>query len=79
MVRFEHIEYLYLLLGIPVFTILFILGLQMRNAALKRLGDIHFLSRLIPDASKEKVILKFIILNIAYVFLVIGIANPQTG
>ena len=79
MVRFEHIEYLYLLLGIPVFTILFIMGLQMRNTALKRLGDIHFLNRLIPDASREKVILKFIILNIAYAFLVIGIANPQTG
>ncbi len=79
MIRFEHISYLYLLLGIPIFTILFIIGLQMKTVALKRLGDINILNRLIPDASKEKVILKFIILNIAYAFLVIGIANPQTG
>jgi len=79
MIRFEHISFLYLLLGIPVFTILFVLGLRMKQAALKRLGDSNILNRLIPDASKEKVILKFIILNIAYVFLVIGIANPQTG
>ncbi|MCK4569404.1 MAG: VWA domain-containing protein [Bacteroidales bacterium] len=79
MIRFEHIEYLYLLLGIPVFTILFTFGLYMRNVLLKRLGDLSILNRLIPDASKEKVILKFIILNIAYIFLVIGIANPQTG
>jgi len=79
MIRFEHIEYLYLLLGIPVFTILLYLGMRMKSAALKRLGDPSFLNRLIPEASNNKVILKFIILNIAYAFLVIGIANPQTG
>ena len=79
MIRFEHIEYLYLLLGIPVFTILLYLGMRMKSAALKRLGDPGILNRLIPEASNNKVILKFIILNIAYAFLVIGIANPQTG
>jgi len=79
MVRFEHIEYLYLLLGIPLFTILFVFGLRMRTVLLKRLGDLNILNRLIPDASKDKVILKFIILNIAYALIVIGLANPQTG
>ncbi len=37
------------------------------------------INRLIPDFSKEKSILKFIFLIIAYVFLIIGLANPQIG
>lgn len=79
MVRFEHIEYLYLLLGIPVFILLFVFAMQMRRIALKRLGDPGILGHLMPEASKEKTVLKFVILNIAYALLVVGIANPQTG
>ena len=79
MIRFEHIEFLYLLLGIPLFVLLYVGGMQLRNSRLKRLGDLHFLNRLMPDVSKSKLILKFILLNIAYTFLVIGVANPQTG
>lgn len=79
MIRFEHIEYLYLLLGIPVFLGIFIFSMHIRVKALKRLGDKYVLKRLIPDAAKDKVIFKFILLMFAYALLVIGIANPQTG
>ncbi len=79
MIRFEHIEYLYFLLGIPVFAGLFMFALHLRKRALQRLGDRKIISRLIPDTAPEKVILKFILLNLAYIFLIIGIANPQTG
>jgi Ca-activated chloride channel family protein len=79
MIRFEHIEYLYLLLGLPVFIGIFMFSMHLRNKALKQLGDRKVLRRLIPDAAKEKVIFKFILMMLAYVFLVIGIANPQTG
>ena len=79
MVRFEHIEFLYFLLGMPLFTMLFVFGFRMRKVMLRRLGDLNILNRLMPDVSKDKVILKFIILNIAYALIVIGIANPQTG
>lgn len=79
MIRFEHIEYLYLLLGLPVFVGIFMFSMHLRNKALKQLGDRKVLRRLIPDAAKEKVIFKFILMMLAYVFLVIGIANPQTG
>ncbi len=79
MVRFEHIEYLYLLLGIPAFMLLFFFAMHMKKAALRKLGEISILGRLMPEASNDKVVLKFVILNIAYALLVIGIANPQTG
>lgn len=79
MVRFEHIEFLYLLFGIPIFILLFTTGRHMRKVALKRLGDMRILNRLMPEVSRDKVILKFILINLAYTFLVIAIANPQTG
>jgi len=79
MLRFEHIEFLYLLAAIPVFMVLFIFGIYVRTKVLKRLGNPDILKRLIPDASREKVIFKFILFNLAYAFIIIGIANPQTG
>lgn len=79
MVRFENIEFLYLLLGIPMLTVVFIAAQYLRRKALRKLGDPGILARLIPDASRGKVTLKFIIISLAYAFLVIGIANPQTG
>ena len=79
MLRFEHIEFLYLLLGIPVFAVLFIVGRRLRKASLKRLGDLGTLGRLIPDASGQKLVLKLVILSLAYAMLVIAVANPQTG
>lgn len=79
MIRFEHIEYLYLLLGIPVFVVLFVLAQYYRRVVLKRLGDPGILARLMPDASRSKAILKFIMMMIIYALLIIGVANPQTG
>ncbi|MEN8225728.1 MAG: VWA domain-containing protein [Bacteroidota bacterium] len=79
MLRFENIEYLYLLLLVPSFISIFVYALYARGKALKRLGSMDVIKRLIPDAAREKVIFKFILLNIAYIFLVIGVANPQTG
>lgn len=79
MIRFEHIEYLYFLLGIPVLMVLFIIAQYLRRLAIRKLGEPGVLVRLIPDASKSKVIFKFVVMIIAYVLIVIGIANPQTG
>lgn len=79
MLRFEHIELLYLLLGIPVFTVLFMLGMRLRKQSLRRLGELKILKRLMPERSPQKLVLKFIILNLAYALIVVGVANPQTG
>jgi Ca-activated chloride channel family protein len=79
MIRFEHIELLYLLAGVPVLTVIFVSALYLRRLALRKVGDPGIIRRLIPDVSKEKLILKFILLMAAFVFIVIGLANPQTG
>lgn len=79
MIRFENIEYLYALLLIPLFTILFIMYVYWKKKVLKRFGDMDVTGRLMPFKSSSKRVVKFIILMVAYTFLVIGVANPQVG
>ncbi len=79
MFRFEHIEFLYALLLIPVFSILFILYWVWKKRALKRFGEWEVIKLLMPMLSGKKQVLKFAILMLAYGFLIIGLANPQIG
>ena len=79
MFQFAHQEYLYALALIPLFVVLFIFVMLMRNKSLQRFGDIELVSRLMPDASTRKPVLKFILLMIAYTFTVAGIAGPRFG
>jgi Ca-activated chloride channel family protein len=79
MFRFEHIEYLYILLLIPFFSTLFILLMIWKKKAIRRFGEWDVIAQLMPLLSGRKVVLKFIILMLAFGFLIIGIANPQIG
>jgi Ca-activated chloride channel family protein len=79
MFRFEHIEYLYALLLIPVFSTLFIMYWIWKKRALKRFGDWEVISHLMPQISGKKHVLKFVILMLAFGFLIIALANPQIG
>ena len=79
MFRFEHTEFLWALMLIPVLTAVFVWMMIWKKKALQRFGDWAIIQRLIPGKSNSRVIAKFILLMIAYVFLVIGIANPQIG
>ncbi|MCK4679210.1 MAG: VWA domain-containing protein [Bacteroidales bacterium] len=79
MLQLENSYFLYGLILIPFFIILFFSLMRWKRKALKRFGTMSVINRLIPDFSKEKSILKFIFLIIAYVFLIIGLANPQIG
>ncbi|MDZ7741408.1 MAG: VWA domain-containing protein [Bacteroidota bacterium] len=79
LLRFEHTEFLYALLLIPVFIILFILMMNWKRRAFKSFGEWQIFSRLIPFYSKTRAVTKFVILMLAYTFLILGIANPQVG
>ena len=79
MFRFAHTYYFYLLLLIPLFIAVFILFLVWRRKALNRFGARSVIQQLMPEFSNAKLILKFILVLIAYIFLVIAIAGPQTG
>jgi len=79
MVRFADIYFLYGLLLVPLFIILFWMMVRWKKKALRLFGETSIISQLIPDVSKSKPVFKFIVLMLAYVFLIFGLANPQVG
>jgi len=79
MFRLAHPMMLYLLLVIPVFILLYILAARLKKKALETYGDRPLLVRLMPDYSGSRGILKLVLLMLAWVMLVIGLADPQTG
>ncbi len=79
MFRFAHISFLYLLALIPVLSVLLVLFLVWRKKALNRFGEFHLIHRLIPEFSTGRLIFKFVLLMIALAFLVLALADPQTG
>ena len=79
MFRFEHIEYLWLLLGLIPALLFFVWNARWKRKQISKLGNKDLIKSLMPDYSKTKLITKFVLLSFAYVFLVLGIANPQIG
>jgi Ca-activated chloride channel family protein len=79
MFRFEYTEFLWALTLIPALTAIFIWMMIWKKRALKRFGEWAIIHRLLPGLSGGRVITKFILLMVAYGFLIFGIANPQIG
>lgn len=79
MLKFDQIEFLYLFYLIPVFIFLFWLLIRWQKRAIVSFAHISILKRLSPDFSVSKKIIKFILFIIGFVFLVVGLANPQIG
>jgi Ca-activated chloride channel family protein len=79
MFRFQHKEYLYLLLLLIPVLLLFIFFQRWRKKSIAKFGTATLVYQLIPDFSNGKQVIKFILLSLAFVFLIIGLANPQIG
>jgi Ca-activated chloride channel homolog len=79
MFRFAHSNYFYLLIAIPVFAGLLILYLIWRKGKIAQFGERNLVNILMPEYSATKLIVKFLLLMIAYAFVVVALAQPQTG
>ena len=79
MFRLANPQYLYLLLLIPLLVLLFVYARRRKKKALAEFGDLNLVMRLIPEFSGTREIIKFIIWSVAWILLVIGMADPQTG
>jgi Ca-activated chloride channel homolog len=79
MFRFEHIDYLYALLLIPFFSVLFIMMMIWKKRAIRKFGEWAVIAQLMPLMSGKKLVMKFIIMMVAFGFLIIALANPQIG
>ena len=79
MFRFENINYLYAWILIPVFFIFFWVMILRRKRNIRQLGDVKLIQALMPNRSNFKLWVKFILLSLAFFFLILGLANPQIG
>ena len=79
MLRFEDPSYLWLLWLIPVLVLVRLVGWRRRKAKLKRLGDPELLKQLMPNISKYRPTVKFVLMLAALVLLIVMVARPQMG
>jgi Ca-activated chloride channel homolog len=79
MIQIENKYFLLASLLIPVFIIVYWFMNRWRKNALKSYGDPKVIEQLFPSVSKTKRTSKFILFNVAFLLLIIGIANPQVG
>lgn len=79
MFRFEHTEYLILLLLLPVMAAVFIVVSYIKRRKLKKIGDPLLVRELMPDVSFLRYNIKFFLFSAAVAFLILAIAGPQFG
>lgn len=77
--RFANPDFLYLLLLLPAIVLLYIINSLRKKRALKRLGDMNLVKGLVPELSRLRPVLKFILLLTAIAMSIIMIARPQFG
>ena len=79
MFRFAHIEMLWLLLLIPVFTAAYIAIVRRKQRQLRQFGDPELLNELMPNVSRIRPAIKFGLLMLALTLLIFATARPQYG
>lgn len=79
MFRFEDPIYLWLLLLVPILLLLRFLTYKRRIAKLKKFGDIALVRELMPDVSKYRPTVKFVLILTTLTLVVLMLARPQTG
>jgi Ca-activated chloride channel family protein len=79
MFRFEHKEYLFLLLVLPILLGFYLFYIYRRKSNIRNFGDPELISSLMPDFSMFRKNLKFLLLLLTIAFIIIGIAGPQFG
>lgn len=79
MFRFAHSEYLWGLLGWVLLLVIFLLRNRWNKKTLSLLSSAKFRELIIPRYSTASRWGKFIVLSLAWFFLIIGLANPQIG
>jgi Ca-activated chloride channel family protein len=79
MLRYEHIEYLNFLFGIPVLILGIIFYNRWKTKSLSLFGDSRLLKELMHSYSKGRTQIKNVFTVLIFTLLIIGIANPQVG
>ena len=79
MFRFENPIYLWMLLIIPILIIMKIMMWYVQRKKLSRIGNPTLLKELMPDVSRFRPWVKFLLLITALSSLILALARPQFG
>ncbi len=79
MFRFAHPGLLYLLIVIPLLIVFFVMMARKKKKAIAEFGNPELLEPLMPLLSFRREAWKFVMLMLALVFVIIGVAGPQFG
>jgi Ca-activated chloride channel family protein len=79
MFRFQHIEYLWALLLIPLVVVLYLVYLRWRRAKLRKLGDPALTRHLLAGKINGRSTTKFVLIAAALLCAILGLANLQQG
>ncbi len=79
MFKFEHPEYLYFLIIIPLFAFVSLIISRRKKKALESFGNPDLLEPLMPGASSTRPVVKFYIMLLALTAIIFAIAGPQFG
>ena len=79
MLHFEHKEYFLLLLLIPLVIALYFYFQIQTKKQLEKIGNIELIKRLMPNRNEKKSLIKFVLLNLIFFFLIVALAQPQMG
>lgn len=79
MFRFAHPELLYLLIVIPLLIVFYVVMVGKKKKAMAEFGNPELLKPLMPLLSFKRGAWKFVMLLLALVFVILGVAGPQFG
>lgn len=79
MFRFAHPELLYLLIVIPLLIVFYVVMVGKKKKAIAEFGNPELLKPLMPLLSFKRGAWKFVMLLLALVFVILGVAGPQFG
>ncbi|MDD4199031.1 MAG: VWA domain-containing protein [Paludibacter sp.] len=79
MFRFAEPEYLYLLLVVPLLTLIFVFYRIRKRKNIAAFGDPDLLEGLMPNVSTVRPTVKFIMQMVVLMLLVVVLARPQFG
>ena len=79
MLRYEHIEYLNFLFGIPILILAMLLYSRWKANALTLFGESKLVNELMHSFSKRRTQIKNMFTILIFIVLIIGISNPQVG
>ncbi len=79
MLYFADIQYLWLLLLVPLFPLLHALSLRLRKKRMLAFGDRELVGRLMPSYSRGRGWWKVVLFSLGFAFFVVGLSRPLIG